>query len=364
MAWDPAFDRPAQPYEVKTLKRTRDLKSDFQWPRRVRAAVMGRVAPPRSGGAGGSRSRTASKYSRKRKSMSKSRTRKRTKSKKGHRKSLKSKIRNTVLFNMSPRSTFVTRGNGRLTASASAQVMDQLSDMFNYLDLADATVGMVAAFPLQIGSSKSVSFQVSRWSQFFMFHNQCNTHVRLTLYECASRYDSPAIAGMDPLTLMNDSFTDSKSSGSIGTLAATTYGATPYMAGRFTTLWKVTKRTVLEMVAGGQATYSFKSKRKATINLNRYKTTGGTALINGERGLYKILLYQIHGYPCNDVTTKTNIAISEAAIDFVRKEKVVVQWNMYNNYRQYAFMSAGTFGAATPTIMSEASGTAQTVVTA
>lgn len=169
---------------------------------------------------------------------------------------------------------------------------------------------------------------------------------------------------MSVTDLLTDSFTDSKSTGSIGTLASTTYGATPYMCSRFTTAFKIVKRRVIEMVAGGQATYWFKSPRKKTINLNRYINTSGTPLINGEKGFYRVLVYQIHGFPCNDVTTKTNIALSEAAVDYVMREKVSVRYNMYQNYPLYGYMNVGTLAAATPTVMSEASGAAVAVTTA
>lgn len=265
---------------------------------------------------------------------------------------------------MSPAATYVTRFQGRLTASASAQGLGQLSDLFNYTDIADPTVGMQTAFVAWISTNKGSQFQISEWSQYFMFHNQCNTHVKLNLYEAVARYDIPAVSKMSVTDLISDSLTDSKSGGSIGTLAITTFGVTPFMCNRLTTAFKIVKVKTLEMVAGGQATYVFKTPRKKTINMNRYKNTSGTALINGEKGTYRVLIYHIHGFPCNDVTTKTNIAISEAAVDWVMRERVSVRYNQFQNFPVYGYMDAGTLGAATPTIMSEASGTAQTVVTA
>lgn len=284
--------------------------------------------------------------------------------KNGYRNPFNRRVRNQILFNLSPASQYVTRFQGRLVASASAQTLGQLSDLYNYTDIADPTVGMQTAFVSWISTNKGSTFQISHWSQWFMFHNQCNTHVKLTLYEAVARYDIPAVTKMSVTDLISDSLTDSKSGGSIGTLAINTFGVTPYMCNRFTTAFKIVRRTTLEMVAGGQATYTFKSPRRKTINLNRYRNTSGTALINGEKGFYRVLVYQIHGFPCNDVTTKTDIAISEAAVDYVMREKVLVRYNQFQNYPTYGYMNAGTLGAATPTIMSEASGTAQTVVTA
>lgn len=215
------------------------------------------------------------------------------------------------------------------------------------------------------GSNKGARFEVQKWTQHFLFHNQTNTNVQLTLWECISRYDSPAVAKMSAIDLMQDSLTDAKATGSTKTMTVQTYGYTPYMSNRLTTAFRLKKPTVIELNAGSQATYVFRSRRKKTINMNRYQNTSGTTLINGEAGFYRILLYRIHGYPCNDLTTKTNILISEAAIDYTLREKAIISSAVYQNFPTYAFMQQTAYPAsANPTIMSEASGTAQAVTTA
>lgn len=333
----------------------RDYYSNQQLQNMFRNYRWNRGSAPssRSSRSSKSRTRTMTKTTKKRKSR---------KPKGGRRwvKKWNRQVKNVVKYQMSAPQHFVTTFIGRLAASQNTQIVAQLTDMFGTADIADMGAG-IQQFS---GTNAGRRFEVQKWSQHYLFHNQTNTNVRLTLWECVSRYDSPAIAGglMSPATLLTQSLLDSKATGSVNTMAPTTFGFTPYMADRFTALFRIKKPTVIELNAGSQATYVFKSRRRKTINFNRYYN-GATALINGEAGFYTVLLYGLHGYPCNDAATKTNIALSEAAVDFIMKEKAIVSSNIYQNFPTYAYQQAAAFSAtATPTIMSEASGTGQTVV--
>lgn len=272
------------------------------------------------------------------------------------RRSFPARVQRALLFSMSPKATWCNTLSGRLTALANQQSMTIISQLNYTDDLASMWSALQSIFaPGNPG--KTTSFQVSSWAQRFDFHNQTNTHVYLDFYECTARYDIPFVASMTPTTLISQSFADTQVGG--GTLLNTSLYASPFWAARLTTAYRLRKRTMM-LEAGGQDSITFYAT-PFTCHYARYRDTSNNAQLVGERGRYKFVLAVLRGSPANDAATVTNVGSAVSAVNFLAVEKVMVGWNQFQNYKTYNYTNAVVGSSATPTIMSEASGTGQAV---
>jgi hypothetical protein len=137
--------------------------------------------------------------------------------------------------------------------------------------------------------------------------NHCNATVILTQYYCQARNSIPATAH-SPIDVWQSGLT------AMGALSTDylKYGVTPFEAKKFTKYYKVTKVKKVTMRPATMRTIYLKFKGPKLFE--DYDVSEGVSATSLYKWTKWVLLVA-HTYPCNDSTTKTQVATGNFGLD-------------------------------------------------
>lgn len=168
------------------------------------------------------------------------------------------------------------------------------------------------------------------------------------------------VAGADPIQAIDRGYANMIKPGGSSTWGRGVPGATPFTSSAFTTAFKIYKTIKKIIKPGEEYRLVFKGPSYKTINYARYwNVTTGAAMVDGEPDKFRAIILQARGTPVNAGTVKTQVGISEVALDWTMFEKIELGFNMFQNYKQYYYSTqSGNFVtmATAPLTVVEATG--------
>lgn len=200
----------------------------------------------------------------------------------------------------------VTNGAGRLTSLIGKQEGGIL--------LAEMTpVDVVSLFNNTFGTAnKSTKGLIKSCVSEIMFTNTENVPLRYTLYDIIAKHDGNSTI-VDPLTAFQTGNADPAGGSAASYLVP---GVDPYMNPRFREYFHVVEQTTGTLLPGNVHTH--KSYYECNRLISNEISTYTSSFI---KGLTHYTMIIFHGTPENDSTTKTQVSISAANIDYVVKRK-------------------------------------------
>ncbi|AJP36462.1 putative capsid protein [Avon-Heathcote Estuary associated circular virus 25] len=160
--------------------------------------------------------------------------------------------------------------------------------------------------------------------------NMSNANVLITLYDVVARTDSnTSSAWANPLNAWGNGLEDSEEGGSVAA-GRNNIGATPFQSVMFCRKYRVMKVTKIYMEAGRSHIHYIKRNMNSVLN-NSIMETNETNLANKTHYCFAVA----RGFPVNDATTDTNIALGSGALDFVFTETYQQVWPQYALKRYY-----------------------------
>lgn len=158
----------------------------------------------------------------------------------------------------------------------------------------------------------SQKFTVTSYCAQIMCKNQSNVSVMVDLFELFPRRDTQSL----PDTVFLNSFIDQGSTGQ-----DTVWGASPFQANAFCTMFKINKKSTYMLTPGATEIIDFRDSKDYVIEYERIAQNNlGANPIIGYKGLTRYFFAIVRGEPVNDSTTKTNVSTSLYAVDFIMNE--------------------------------------------
>lgn len=162
-----------------------------------------------------------------------------------------------------------------------------------------------------------------------MFTNQDSGNCRLTLYDVVCRRDTQET---DLIDIWDDGMKEN--TGSTGnTRGVINLGSTPFESSEFCSKFKVIKKTVVQMAAGQSHSHKVKIG---------YNTMLSRDLVDDYQyfhGLSFMTVFVVHGMPYNAITTQTEVATGDCAIDWVKTQKIRYR-SVDNNENMFGYTKA------------------------
>lgn len=167
---------------------------------------------------------------------------------------------------------------------------------------------------------------LSKYTSEMYVTNQGMGNTRMTLYDIVCRRDTTE---SNPVSAWNDGLLECTGT-SANTRTSSNLNSTPFQSPEFCTKWKVVKRTVVQMALGQSHIHKVDIKFGSLISRDNIED------FVYQKGLSFVTLVVIHGMPCNEQATQTDVAVSSAFVSIVRSQKVHYRAIM-DNQNQYAY---------------------------
>lgn len=206
-------------------------------------------------------------------------------------------------------------GAARLTSLIGKQEFANVQEHFTVADLLALFTNSLGA-----GSNKTTKVLLKSVVSSTFITNQENVPIYFTIYDIFPKRDGAGV-----ITSPQQAFQTGMLDASGG--AAANYlvpGVDPYMIPKFTEFFNIAKSTTGSLLPGNvhvHKTY-FEPNQIFSHEIDSYVS-------NYVHGLTHYTCIMFHGTPINDSTTKTQVSLSPANLDYVTKDKFTYQMYYY-----------------------------------
>jgi len=235
---------------------------------------------------------------------------------------------------MTPPGMYLLDSSGRIESNNGEQGSKGLS----HLDQTDVGFGFTAA---GITTGETGKLFLQGYTASLMMTNQDSGNCVVTLYDCISRRDSQE---SDLSDIYDDGLKEN--AGATGnTKSIANLNVTPYQSAEFCSKFKILKKTVLSLSTGQSHTH------RVTIKSGRTFSRDLLDDYNWFRGVSHHTFMTVHGMPYNDLTTQTNVAVGDTALNYVLSKKIHYR-KIDDNHNSYGY-SKGQASIATESVMNK-----------
>lgn len=237
----------------------------------------------------------------------------------------------------------VLNGSQRCISSVGLQSANTLFSMFNQTDL--------IAMSALVNTSKTNRYLAMSCTAEVMITNQELSSVRVTLYDVISRRDCSSALINLPDVAWRNSYADE---GGVNTNYSI-IGTNPFSYDTFVQFYKVLKATHIELSQGQTHTHRIRFQPNRVIDYEQLQYIPFNL-----KGLTCFTMLVAHGYPQNDITTKSQVSTGAVALDVVWRLQYKFTW-MNDNDTNYSTTNAlpGAF-TVNPNIVDIGSGSVVT----
>lgn len=253
--------------------------------------------------------------------------------------------------------SFLGNTSGRITYPSGKQITVSVSGWGS----GDMTTIMAQAAALSnpVGGSLIKNYRVyckSLTSKIFL-SNQTNDIMKLTLYDCYVKRDTPNANYFTPDGAWFQGLTDQTPSAVGTSIGYQMLGAQPFTSAAFCDLYTVSKITNVVLHTGGHHVHTTNSYPKKNFE-NEFILANGASTFTGFTHFTMIVA---HGFPINDNAT-TTVTTASGALDYVATRSYTFQVVQQNN-SQYIQNNTLSLAPAQQDVMNDLTGATTTLTT-